>query len=180
MRLGNQGKVRKLIAFPAAPAPSPHPTVGSIILIYSLLMVNVETRTFETGLFRMIGTSKRGVVMLMITNAFFYAVPAYIIGMIFRSARACACVGAWVRACVRLSSLVQCCLVCLLRTPFPLLSNLNLVTSYEHPGGSAVSFRFLANALGDLVGVEISGNLSWDGIVVATALGTEVDGSRGD
>lgn len=100
MRVGNEGKVRNLIAFPAAPAPSPHPTVGSIILIYSLLMVNVETRTFETGLFRMIGTSKRGVVMLMITNAFFYAVPAYIIGMIFRFARACACVGAWVRACV--------------------------------------------------------------------------------
>lgn len=30
----------------------------SIMLIYSLLMVNVETRTFEMGVYRLVGTTR--------------------------------------------------------------------------------------------------------------------------
>jgi hypothetical protein len=32
----------------------------SVVLIYSLLMISVETRTFELGILRMIGTTRRG------------------------------------------------------------------------------------------------------------------------
>ena len=38
----------------------------SIILIYSLLMINVETKTFEMGVMRMIGISRRGLVQLLL------------------------------------------------------------------------------------------------------------------
>ncbi len=38
----------------------------SIILIYSLLMINVETKTFEMGVMRMIGITRRGLVQLLL------------------------------------------------------------------------------------------------------------------
>ncbi|KAH3743486.1 DUF214 family protein [Pelomyxa schiedti] len=55
----------------------------SVILIYSLLMINVETRTFEMGVMRTLGTSKLGVIGLMITQAMAYALPSWILGMCF-------------------------------------------------------------------------------------------------
>lgn len=54
-----------------------------IILIYSLLMINVETRTFEVGVFRMIGTSRLGLIALLLTQALAYAVPSWAIGLAF-------------------------------------------------------------------------------------------------
>ena len=53
----------------------------SILLIYSLLMVSIETRTFEMGILRMIGMTRGGVVQLLIIQAFCYAIPAWIIGI---------------------------------------------------------------------------------------------------
>ncbi|KNC50523.1 uncharacterized protein AMSG_00684 [Thecamonas trahens ATCC 50062] len=53
----------------------------SVLLIYSLLMVNVETRTFEMGTMRMLGMTKAGVVQLFLLQAFAYALPAYVVGM---------------------------------------------------------------------------------------------------
>lgn len=39
----------------------------SILLIYSLLMVNVETKSFDIGVMRMVGLNKKGlIVMIMI------------------------------------------------------------------------------------------------------------------
>eukprot|EP01125_Pyxidicula_operculata_P017807 TRINITY_DN6288_c0_g1_i1.p1 TRINITY_DN6288_c0_g1~~TRINITY_DN6288_c0_g1_i1.p1 ORF type:complete len:684 (-),score=67.92 TRINITY_DN6288_c0_g1_i1:50-2053(-) len=55
----------------------------SILLIYSLLMINVETRTFELGVMRMVGTTRNGVIMLLLIQAFFYAIPASLLGLIF-------------------------------------------------------------------------------------------------
>ena len=56
--------------------------VLSIILIYSLLMINVETRTFELGVLRMVGMKRRDVVQLVLVQAMMYAIPAVIIGLI--------------------------------------------------------------------------------------------------
>ncbi len=39
--------------------------VISVLLIYSLLMIGVETKAMETGIMRMMGTNKRGLVMMV-------------------------------------------------------------------------------------------------------------------
>jgi len=52
-----------------------------IVLIYSLLMINVESRTFEMGVMRMIGTKRSGLVGLLMTQAMTYAIPAIILGL---------------------------------------------------------------------------------------------------
>ena len=38
----------------------------SILLIYSLLLVSVETKTFEFGVMRMVGLSKGGIISMII------------------------------------------------------------------------------------------------------------------
>lgn len=55
----------------------------SIVLIYSLLMISVDTRTFEMGILRMIGMTRPSLVSLLLVQAFAYALPAWIIGMLF-------------------------------------------------------------------------------------------------
>eukprot|EP00026_Physarum_polycephalum_P001697 Phypoly_transcript_01699.p1 GENE.Phypoly_transcript_01699~~Phypoly_transcript_01699.p1 ORF type:complete len:1053 (-),score=137.59 Phypoly_transcript_01699:52-3186(-) len=54
----------------------------SIILIYSLLMINVETKTFEMGVMRMIGITRRGLVQLLLFQAFSYSIPSWVAGLI--------------------------------------------------------------------------------------------------
>ena len=54
----------------------------AIILIYSLLMINVETRTFDLGVLRMLGMQKPDAVQLVLTQAFMYAFPAWVGGLI--------------------------------------------------------------------------------------------------
>eukprot|EP01028_Stygiella_incarcerata_P008990 TRINITY_DN40584_c0_g1_i1.p1 TRINITY_DN40584_c0_g1~~TRINITY_DN40584_c0_g1_i1.p1 ORF type:complete len:1002 (-),score=203.36 TRINITY_DN40584_c0_g1_i1:2080-5085(-) len=53
----------------------------SIILIYSLLMIHVETKTFELGILRMIGMSRLSLVEMVMIHAFLYSIPAWIIGL---------------------------------------------------------------------------------------------------
>ena len=38
----------------------------SVLLIYSLLMISVETKTFEIGVMRMVGLSKGGLIILVV------------------------------------------------------------------------------------------------------------------
>eukprot|EP01065_Artemidia_motanka_P038051 TRINITY_DN4692_c0_g3_i1.p1 TRINITY_DN4692_c0_g3~~TRINITY_DN4692_c0_g3_i1.p1 ORF type:complete len:1141 (+),score=302.14 TRINITY_DN4692_c0_g3_i1:115-3423(+) len=57
-------------------------TALSILLIYSLLMINVETRTFELGVLRMVGMRRSDLVQLVLTQAFFYALPAWVFGLV--------------------------------------------------------------------------------------------------
>lgn len=54
----------------------------SVVLIYSLLMISVETRTFEMGILRMIGMARPSLISLLLVQAFAYAIPAWIIGML--------------------------------------------------------------------------------------------------
>lgn len=57
--------------------------VISVLLIYSLLMIGVETKTMETGIMRMVGVSKRGLVQMIFVQSFMFVVPALILGIIF-------------------------------------------------------------------------------------------------
>jgi ABC-type antimicrobial peptide transport system permease subunit len=54
----------------------------SVVLIYSLLMISVETRTFEMGILRMIGMARPSLIALLLVQAFAYAIPAWTIGML--------------------------------------------------------------------------------------------------
>lgn len=54
----------------------------SVFLIYSLLMVSVETKTFEMGIFRMVGMNRIGLVGLIVVQALMYAVPAWVLGLV--------------------------------------------------------------------------------------------------
>ena len=39
----------------------------SCLLIYSLLLISVETKAFETGVMRMVGLTKRGFIGMILT-----------------------------------------------------------------------------------------------------------------
>jgi len=54
----------------------------SVLLIYSLLMLSVESKSFELGVMRMVGLSKMNVIMLIIFQSFMFVVPSIIIGFI--------------------------------------------------------------------------------------------------
>jgi len=53
----------------------------SVLLIYSLLMVSVETRTFEMGILRMVGMSRPGIIHMLFIQAFSYSIPAWLAGL---------------------------------------------------------------------------------------------------
>lgn len=53
----------------------------SVLLIYSLLMVSVEARTFELGILRMVGMTRTRLAGLVLTQAAFFAVPGIAIGL---------------------------------------------------------------------------------------------------
>ena len=41
--------------------------IVSILLIYSLLMITIETKTFESGIMRLVGLSSNGYVSMILT-----------------------------------------------------------------------------------------------------------------
>ncbi|KPI90453.1 hypothetical protein ABL78_0383 [Leptomonas seymouri] len=53
----------------------------SIVLIYTLLTVGVETKTYELGIQRMVGFTKENLVVLVLTNAYAFTIPAWILGL---------------------------------------------------------------------------------------------------
>lgn len=52
----------------------------SVLLIYSLLMIGVETKTLETGIMRMVGVGKRGLVQMIFVQSFMFVLPALVVG----------------------------------------------------------------------------------------------------
>ena len=54
--------------------------IVSVLLIYSLLLISVETKTFEIGVMRLVGLSKTGFVLMIFTQAAMFVVPAIILG----------------------------------------------------------------------------------------------------
>ena len=53
----------------------------STLLIYSLLITNVETRTFEVGIFRMFGMKRTEVISLLMFQAISYSILSYPLGL---------------------------------------------------------------------------------------------------
>jgi ABC-type antimicrobial peptide transport system permease subunit len=56
--------------------------VISVLLIYSLLMIGIETKTMETGIMRMVGVSKRGLVQMIFVQSFMFVTPALLLGLL--------------------------------------------------------------------------------------------------
>jgi len=54
----------------------------AVLLIYSLLMISVETKTFEMGVIRMLGLSKNGVIGMVLLQALMFVAPAISLGFI--------------------------------------------------------------------------------------------------
>lgn len=55
----------------------------SIMLIYSLLMISVESRSFEFGVIRMNGLNTHGIVYIILIQAMMFVLPAVIFGFLF-------------------------------------------------------------------------------------------------
>jgi ABC-type antimicrobial peptide transport system permease subunit len=54
----------------------------SILLIYSLLMISVEAKTFEFGIMRMVGLSKTGIVNMVLIQSMMFVLPSVIMGFV--------------------------------------------------------------------------------------------------
>ena len=54
----------------------------STMLIYSLLMISIETRTFELGVHRMVGMTTSGIINMLLVQACSYSIPAWVIGLV--------------------------------------------------------------------------------------------------
>lgn len=54
----------------------------SVLLIYSLLMISVESKTFEFGVMRMVGLNQTGIVSMIVVQAFMFVMPSVIVGFI--------------------------------------------------------------------------------------------------
>ena len=51
----------------------------SLILIYSLLLITLETNSFEFGILRLIGTTKRDIIFIIIFQCLAFSIPAFLI-----------------------------------------------------------------------------------------------------
>lgn len=54
----------------------------SILLIYSLLMISVESKTFDFGVMRMVGLSKGGIISMIMLQSFMFVIPSVLFGFI--------------------------------------------------------------------------------------------------
>ena len=54
--------------------------VLAVLLIYSLLMIQVESKTFEFGVMRMVGLSKSGIISMIMLQSFMFVIPSVILG----------------------------------------------------------------------------------------------------
>ena len=52
----------------------------STLLIYSLLVISVEKKTFQNGVLRLVGLRKSGFVGMILFNSFMYVLPSIIVG----------------------------------------------------------------------------------------------------
>lgn len=53
----------------------------SLMLVYSLMTVGIESRTYELGIQRMIGFNRENLVTSVLWNAYFFAIPAWLAGL---------------------------------------------------------------------------------------------------
>lgn len=56
-------------------------SVIAILIISSLLMASIESKNFEMAVIRMVGFRQEGIIMLIMTQSFFYVIPALVCSM---------------------------------------------------------------------------------------------------
>lgn len=66
----------------------------SILLIYSLLMISIETKSFEIGVMRMVGLKKSNLIIMVLIQSVLFVVPSMICG--FLCSVPCLLVISWV------------------------------------------------------------------------------------
>ena len=54
----------------------------SILLIYSLLMISVETKTFETGVLRLVGISKWNCIFMIFLQSLCFVLPSILLAYV--------------------------------------------------------------------------------------------------
>lgn len=54
----------------------------SLMLLYNLLLVSIETKNFELAVLRTLGLNKLGIIFLIIVQCLSYVIPAVISGML--------------------------------------------------------------------------------------------------
>jgi ABC-type antimicrobial peptide transport system permease subunit len=54
----------------------------SVLLIYSLLMLSMESKSFELGVMRMVGLSKNNIILLIIFQSIMFVIPSIICGFV--------------------------------------------------------------------------------------------------
>ena len=55
----------------------------SLILIHSLLLITTETNSFEFGVLRLVGNSKKNIILLIIFQCICFSLPAFIVAFAF-------------------------------------------------------------------------------------------------
>ena len=56
--------------------------IVACLLIYSLLLISVETKTFEIGVMRLVGLTKGGFIGMIMTQAAMFVLPSVIMGFL--------------------------------------------------------------------------------------------------
>ena len=56
--------------------------VVACLLIYSLLLISVETKTFEIGVMRLVGLTKTGFIGMIMTQAALFVLPSVVLGFL--------------------------------------------------------------------------------------------------
>lgn len=56
--------------------------VISCLLIYSLLLISVETKAFEVGVMRLVGLTKCGYVAMIMASSALFVLPSIILGFL--------------------------------------------------------------------------------------------------
>lgn len=54
----------------------------SVLLIYSLLLISVETKSFDIGVQRMVGLSKGGLITMVLVQSCIFVIPSVLAGFI--------------------------------------------------------------------------------------------------
>lgn len=54
----------------------------AVLLIYSLLMITVETKTFENAVMRLVGLSKNGFILMIFCQSVLFVIPAIVMAFL--------------------------------------------------------------------------------------------------
>ena len=54
----------------------------SLILIHSLLLITTETHSFEFGILRLVGNTKKSIIIIIFLECIYFSIPAFILALI--------------------------------------------------------------------------------------------------